>query len=173
MRMMGTFLAVGDSHAIAPPRVLDECMVSADFDGFYRAEYAPMVRLARGLVDTTEAAEEIAQDAFAKVFERWERLDSPGGYLRTAVVNGARSELRKREVRRRVGLDRPLQSPAERDYLVDALDRLPPKRKTALVLRYYAGLSEREIAETMGVRPGTVKSMVSRGLAELREVIER
>lgn len=173
MRMMGTFLAVGNNHAIAPSRVLDECMISAGFDEFYRAEYAPMVRLARGLVDTTECAEEIAQDAFAKVFERWDRLDSPGGYLRTAVVNGARSELRKREVRRRVGLGRPPQPTAERDYLLDALNKLPAKRKTALVLRYYAGLSEREIAETMGVRPGTVKSMVSRGLAELREVIEQ
>ena len=148
-------------------------MAAIDFDAFYRAEYAPMVRLARGLVDTSESAEEIAQDAFAQVFERWDRLDSPGGYLRTAVVNGARSELRKREVRRRVGLDRPLQPAAERDYLVDALDQLPVKRKTALVLRYYAGLSEREIAETMGIRPGTVKSLVSRGLAELREVIEQ
>ena len=170
---MGTFLAVSESHTIVPPRVLDGRVIAAEFDEFYRAEYAPMVRLARGLVDTSECAEEIAQDAFAQVFERWDRLDSPGGYLRTAVVNGARSELRKREVRRRVGLDRPPQPAAERDYLVDALDRLPAKRKTALVLRYYAGLSEREIAETMGVRPGTVKSMVSRGLAELREVIER
>ena len=170
---MGTLLAVGGDHAMSPPRVLDGHVTAAGFDEFYRAEYAAMVRLARGLVDTSECAEEIAQDAFAQVFERWDRLEAPGGYLRTAVVNGARSELRRREVRRRVGLARPPQALPERDYLTDALDRLPPKRKTALVLRYYAGLSEREIAETMGVRPGTVKSLVSRGLAELREVIER
>ena len=132
-----------------------------------------MVRLARGLVDVIESAEEIVQDAFAKVFERWDRLGSPGGYLRTAVVNGARSELRKREVRRRIGLVQPPQTPAEPDYLTDALKSLAPKRRTALVLRFYAGLSEREIAETMGVRPGTVKSLVSRGLTELREVIEQ
>ncbi|MCY4630035.1 MAG: SigE family RNA polymerase sigma factor [bacterium] len=170
---MEALLAISADRAVTPLKVLDDGVTAVDFDDFYRAEYAPMVRLARGLVDTSECAEEIAQDAFAKVFERWHRLDSPGGYLRTAVVNGARSELRKREVRRRVGLNHPPQAPAERDYLVDALDRLPPKRKTALVLRFYAGLSEREVAETMGVRPGTVKSLVSRGLAELREVIER
>ena len=170
---MDVFLAVSGDHAITPSRVLDGRVIAVDFDEFYRAEYAPMVRLARGLVDTSESAEEIAQDAFARVFERWDRIDTPGGYLRTAVVNGARSELRKREVRRRIGLDPPPQVPVERDYLVDALDRLAPKRKTALVLRFYAGLSEREIAETMGVRPGTVKSLVSRGLAELREVIEQ
>ncbi len=170
---MEALLTISADRALVQPNVLDDGVTAVDFDEFYRAEYAPMVRLARGLVDTSECAEEIAQDAFAKVFERWNRLDSPGGYLRTSVVNGARSELRKREVRRRVGLNHPRQVPAERDYLVDALDRLPPKRKTALVLRFYAGLSEREIAETMGVRPGTVKSMVSRGLAELREVIEQ
>ena len=173
MLVMGTVIAVDRNHTTASPKVLDIPVSAADFDVFYRAEYAPMVRLARGLVDTSECAEEIAQEAFAKVFERWDRLDTPGGYLRTAVVNGARSELRKREVRRRVGLDRPQQVSAERDYLSDALDRLPPKRKTALVLRFYAELSEREIAETMGIRPGTVKSLVSRGLAELREVIEK
>ena len=171
--VMEPFLAIGGRRATALPRVLDGRVITAGFDEFYRAEYAPMVRLARGLVDTSECAEEIVQDAFAEVFERWDQLDSPGGYLRTAVVNGTRSELRKREVRRRIGLSRPRQIPAERDYLVDALDRLPPKRKTALVLRYYAGLSEREIAETMGVRPGTVKSLVWRGLAQLRDVIEQ
>ena len=169
---MGVSLAISGEHATAPPRVLDGRVIAVDFDEFYRTEYAPMVRLARGLVDATESAEEIAQDAFARVFERWGRLESPGGYLRTAVINGARSELRRREVRRRIGLGQPRQAPPERDYLLDALDRLAPKRKTALVLRFYAGLSERETAETMGVRPGTVKSLVSRGLAELREVIE-
>ena len=170
---METSLATADRRAMTRSMVFDGVVTAAGFDEFYRAEYAPMVRLARGLVDTSEVAEEIAQEAFAKVFERWDRLDAPGGYLRTAVINGARSELRKREVRRRIGLGRPRQAPAERDYLIDALDGLPPKRRTALVLRYYAGMSEREIAETMGVRPGTVKSLVSRGLAELREVIER
>ena len=133
-----------------------------------------MVRLARGLVDVLEIAEEIVQDAFAKVYERWSRLDQPGGYLRTAVVNGARSELRKREVRRRIGL-RPLliPNPEERDYLLDALDQLSPRQKTALVLRYYADMTEKEIAQSMGVRPGTVKSATSRGLAELRKVVEQ
>ena len=148
--------------------------VATGFDDLYRAEYRPMVRLARGLVDTSERAEEIVQDAFAKVFERWSRLDEPGGYLRTAVVNGARSELRKREVRRRVGLTRRASPPLiEQDYLIDALEALPPNQKTALVLRFYGDMSEKEIAEAMGVRPGTVKSATSRGLAALRKAIER
>ena len=144
------------------------------FSDFYSAQYEPMVRLARGLVDTSERAEEIVQDAFVRVYERRDRLDEPVRYLRTAVVDGARSELRRREVRRRIGLRQRVASPpAERDYLIDALDSLVPKRRTALVLRFYAQLSDREIAEVMGVRPGTVKSLVSRGLADLRGVIKR
>ena len=142
------------------------------FYDFYGVSYAPMVRLARGLVDTSECAEEVVQDAFIKAYERWDSLTEPAGYLRVAVINGARSELRKREVRRRVGLRRS-DPPDERDYLVDALGGLLPRRRTALVLRFYAQMSEREIAEAMGVRPGTVKSLVSRGLADLRRVIEQ
>ena len=152
----------------------DEVIALASFDDLYRDEYEPMVRLARGLVDAPEIAEEIVQDAFARVYERWSRLDHPGGYLRTAVVNGARSELRKREVRRRIGL-RPFipPQPEDRDYLLDALHQLSPRQKTALVLRFYADMTEREIAQAMGVRPGTVKSATSRGLAELRKVVEQ
>ena len=170
---MGTLSAAECDRTVAPAEVLDGRVIADDFGEFYRAEYLPMVRLAFGLVDTPEAAEEITQDAFAKVFERWDRLRNPGGYLRTAVVNGARSELRKREVRRRILPGRPRQGPAEQDYLLDALEQLPTRRKTALVLRYYGDLSEREIAETMGIRPGTVKSLLSSGLAQLREVIDR
>ncbi|WP_419928648.1 SigE family RNA polymerase sigma factor [Candidatus Poriferisocius sp.] len=146
----------------------------ASFDDLYRDEYGPMVRLARGLVDTQEIAEEIVQDAFARVYERWNRLDNPGGYLRTAVVNGARSELRKREVRRRIGI-RPFipPQPEDRDYLLDALDQLSPRQKTILVLKFYADMTEKEIAQAMGIRPGTVKSATSRGLAELRKVVEQ
>ena len=158
---------------MTPANVLNDRVTANAFEEFYQAEYLPMVRLAFGLLDTPESAEEITQDAFAKVFEHWDRLDNPGGYLRTAVVNGARSELRRREVRRRIRPGRPRQIPAEQDYLLDALERLPTRRKTALVLRYYGALSEREIAETMGIRPGTVKSLLSGGLAQLREVIDR
>lgn len=170
---MGTIPRAMCDGAIAPAEVLDDHVTADSFEKFYRAKYLSMVRLAFGLVDTAEAAEEITQDAFAEVLERWNRLANPGGYLRTAVVNGARSELRKREVRRRIRPGRPRQVAAEQEYLLDALERLPTRRKTALVLRYYADLSEREIAETMGIRPGTVKSLLSSGIAQLREVIDR
>ncbi len=148
--------------------------VVGKFDDLYRTEYVPMVKLARGLVDSSERAEEIVQDAFAKVFERWNRLNEPGGYLRVSVINGARSELRKREVGRRLGLTRRAEPVAEeRDYLIDALDQLPAKQKTVLVLRFFADMSEKEIADTLSIRPGTVKSTTSRGLARLRKALEQ
>jgi len=108
------------------------------FEQLYADEYEPMLRIAYLLVDSNEAAEEAVHDAFAKVYERWDRLANPGGYLRTCVVN------RCRDVQRRA----------------------------AIVLRFYDGLSEARIAEVLGVRPGTVKSLLSRGLAQLREAIE-
>ena len=157
-----------------PAGVQPRAATPAGFYDFYSLQFAPMIRLAVGLVDTPECAEEIVQDAFVRVFERWERVEEPLAYLRTAVINGARSELRKREVRRRFGRQQPsARAATEGDYLTDALDGLPSKRRTALVLRFYAQMSEREIAEAMGVRPGTVKSLVSRGLTDLRRVIKR
>lgn len=171
---MASGVSEGEQPISQIPAQAGEVLELASFDDLYRAEYEPMVRLARGLVDLPETAEEIVQEAFAKVFDRWGRLNQPGAYLRTTVVNGARSELRKREVRRRIGL-RPLliPNPGERDYLLDALNQLSPRQKSALVLRFYADMTEKEIAQAMGVRPGTVKSATSRGLAELRKVIEQ
>ena len=146
-----------------PTKVQPRVATQAGFYDFYGVQFTPMIRLARGLVDTSERAEEIVQDAFVRAFERWDRVDEPLAYVRTAVINGARSELRKREARRRFGRQQPLASAAtEGDYLVDALDKLAPKRKTALVLRFYAQMSEREIAEAIDVRPGLDRVGVSR-----------
>ena len=171
---MATGVSGGNQPTWQEPATTGEVHRLASFDDLYRDEYGPMVRLAHGLVDTQEIAEEIVQDAFAKAYERWNRLDNPGGYLRTAVVNGARSELRKREVGRRIGVRTFIPpQPENRDYLLDALEQLSPRQKTVLVLKFYADMTEKEIAQAMGVRPGTVKSATSRGLAELRKVVEQ
>ena len=143
------------------------------FEALYGEEYEPMLRIAFLLVDSTDLAEEVVHDAFAKVFERWSKVTNPGAYLRTCVVNRCRDLQRRRRTERRTPLP-----PDERstelgaDELADALATLPIKRRAAIVLRYYDGLSEARIAEVLGVKPGTVKSLLSRGLAELREVIE-
>ena len=155
------------ADAVSPPG-------SETLEELWRREYPPMVRLARALVDSPDRAEEIVQDAFAHTLRRWSSLERPGAYLRTSVVNGARSELRKREVRRRVLPGRsPATTPAADEYLADALAGLSPKRRIVLVLRYYADTPDDEIAELLGVRPATVRSLAARGLSDLREVIER
>ena len=89
-------------------------------------------------------------------------------------MNRSNDVLRRRRIERRfLLLRRDESSELQADELGDALAALPPKRRAAVVLKYYAGLKEQEIADALGVRPGTVKSMVHRALAELREVIER
>ena len=149
-----------------------ERLPATTFEDLYVAEYGAMVRLAFLLVGAG-AAEEVVQDAFARVYERWATLDRPGAYLRTCVVNGCRQLARRRHLQRRHPQPVPAAAELGADHLLEALDRLPPSRRAAIVLRYYGDLSEAEIAATLGVRPGTVKSMVHPGLRQLREVIER
>jgi RNA polymerase sigma-70 factor (sigma-E family) len=146
----------------------------AGFDALYLREYAPMIRVAFLLLDSQALAEEAVHDAFAKVYERWRKVDDHGAYLRACVVN------RCRDLQRRRRLERERHPEPGRTYdelgareLLDALAALPVKQRAALVLRFYEGRSEAEVAEALGVAPGTVKSMVSRALAQLREVVER
>jgi RNA polymerase sigma-70 factor (sigma-E family) len=148
---------------------------STTFDDVFHREYVPMVRLATLLLGNEDEAEEAVQDALAVVHERWGSLTRPGGYLRQCVVNRCSDILRHREVVRRLrrrAVDQVEPAQLGADHLVDALATLPAKRRAAVVLRYYEGCSEAEIAEVLGVRPGTVKSMLHRALAQLREVVE-
>jgi RNA polymerase sigma-70 factor (sigma-E family) len=144
------------------------------FEDLFRSRYEPMVRVAFLLVGSRAEAEDVVQDAFARIELRWARLDNPEGYLRRCVVNRSRDMLRRRRVEQRFRLlhRQDNASELEADELGDALATLAPRRRAAVVLRYYAGLREREIAEILRVRPGTVKSMLHRALAQLREVIE-
>lgn len=142
--------------------------VGAEFDDLYRAEHEPMVRLAFLLCGDRETALEVVHDAFVVTCERWSRLDRPGAYLRTTVVNRCRDLGRRRRFRSDAPVPDRADSAGGDDYLADAIAALPPKRRAAVVLRYYLDLSEAEIAATLGVRPGTVKSLLSRGLDQLR-----
>lgn len=143
------------------------------FDELFGREYRPMVRLATLLLGNEAEAEEVVQEAFARVEVRWSQLGKPGGYLRRCVVNRATDVLRRRRLEQRFGLLRhETTQELGADELIDAVAALAPKPRAAIVLRYYVGLKEREIADALGVRPGTVKSMLHRALARLREEIE-
>jgi RNA polymerase sigma factor (sigma-70 family) len=148
---------------------------SDSVDALFAAEYDAMLRLAYVLTRDQHEAEEIVQDAFVEVTDRWSGILNPGGYLRTAVVNGVRQRGRRDANRRRIlETNARAIAPAEHhvdgyDEIVDVLSTLPDNQRIALVLAYYAGMGANEIAATLGCRPGTAKSHVHRGLRRLRK----
>ncbi|MGZ4213875.1 MAG: RNA polymerase sigma factor [Actinomycetota bacterium] len=140
------------------------------------------VRLAYLLTGDRGLAEDLVQDAFVKLAGRLVHLRDPsafGAYLRTTVVNLSRSHFRRRTVER-AHLERarsraereqapfPDRSPEDREELWEALGRLSSRQRAAVVLRFYEDLSEAQVADILRCRPGTVKSLVSRGLEALR-----
>lgn len=159
---------------VAADAALEPIALETDgFDAFYAREYASMLRTAIGLVDRRDRAEELVQDAFERTLLRWSRLDNPAAFARTVLVNGARSELRRRAVARRWMAPKAAvdEVPEPNDQLLAALATLTPKRRVAIVLRIVEDRSEAETARLMQCRVGTVKSLVSRGLADLRKAL--
>ena len=144
-----------------------------DLEATYRDSWVALTRLAYLLCGDRAAAEEIVQDAFIAASRRWHDIANPGGYLRTAVVNGVRDRGRRNEVAERL---RP--PPAEPtidhpDELWDALGRLDQRRRSAVVLRFYLDLTDGEIAEALGCRPATVRTLIHRALRDLRREMPR
>jgi RNA polymerase sigma factor (sigma-70 family) len=123
----------------------------------------------------------VVQDAYCGLYRRWHHLKDRGRalpYLRSAVLNGCRSQLRARSRERRPPVDAAALAgtpPAEEGILLaeehrevlTGLRGLPPRQREALVLRFYLGLAEPDIAAAMGISAGTVKSTTSRALAAL------
>ncbi len=151
----------------------------------YSLHYRALVRLAALLVRDVPTAEEVVQDAFTAMRDGWDRLGNAEkalAYLRQAVVNRARSVLRHRAVVDKNLQKAPPDMPSaedqvlallERSAIVAALRQLPDRQREAIVLRYYADLSEAEIAATMGISRGAVKSHTARGMAALRAAVEQ
>ena len=144
----------------------------ASFEAFCRDAYEPMVRLAFLLTGSTETAEDIVQDSLARTFPRWEKVNEPASYVRRAVVNACNSHHRRRFRERAHPPREPEPARMEADELFDVLAALPPRMRSAIVLRFYQDLPEPEIAEILGCAPPTVRSLIHRGLARLRTVIE-
>jgi RNA polymerase sigma factor (sigma-70 family) len=154
------------------PRVIDPLIdpvaVHEPFEVVYQREFPAMVRLATALVDATDQAEEVVQEAFAQLYLRYRSVANPGAYARMCVLNGCRKVLRRRRLIRRQT------APAEEygslgfNHVLDAVRALPARQRNAVVLRYELQLSDQEIADTLGVPVGTVKSTLHRALARLR-----
>lgn len=145
----------------------------------YVSHAAEAIRLAYVLTGDRQLAEDLVQDAFVKLAGRLAHLRDPGAfdsYLRRTVVNLTNSYFRRKRLERaylrRTAAERPVSAEAHdadsRDELWRGLQRLPARQRTAIVLRIYEDLPEQRVAEILRCRPGTVRSLVSRGLAELR-----
>jgi RNA polymerase sigma-70 factor (sigma-E family) len=151
----------------------------------YQRHADAAVRLAYLLTGDRATAEDLVQDAFVRLAGRLVHLRDPGAfdaYLRRTVVNLSNSHFRRKRVER-MYLERaraavepdtarwPARSVEDREELWEALGRLPQRQRAAIVLRFYEDLSEAQVAEILKCRPGTVKSLVSRGLETLRKQI--
>jgi RNA polymerase sigma-70 factor (sigma-E family) len=149
----------------------------------HRDHYRSLVRLAALLLDDVGTSEEVVQDAFVKMQLGWGRLADPErapAYLRSAVLNGARSRMRHRQVQARHLQVAPPFAPSaeagalagdEHDRVIAALRHLPARQREAVVLRYCLDLSEAEMATAMAISAGSVKTHLHRALATLHETL--
>ncbi len=177
----------GDLGWTGAPATADVANADLDLAALFRQHHGDLVRLATLLLHDRVSAEDVVQDVFAGIHAR------PGGvpgagtalpYLRAAVINRCRSAQRRLAVARRVGgqhdravgpsvvsAETDVIRAEERRQVLVALAALPVRRREVLVLRYYLGLSEAEIAVTLGISQGTVKSTAARGIAALAKAL--
>jgi RNA polymerase sigma-70 factor (sigma-E family) len=157
---------------------------AAAVEALYQGHAVSLIRLAYLMLGDRAAAEDAVQDAFCGLYRHWDRLADPAralGYVRTAVLNGSRSALRRRAAGRRLAVthqppaasaEAAVLSREEREEVMAAVRALPDRQREALVLRFYLDLPEREIARIMGLRPGSVRSATHRALRALGESLE-
>jgi RNA polymerase sigma-70 factor (sigma-E family) len=155
---------------------------SSAMDELYTRHIARAVRLAYLMTGERDVSEDIAQDAFIRVFGRWRHLrrkESFEAYLHRAVINGARSHRRRRGVEdrflaREAGFRAPAAPEPEGPLdgrLREVLLSLPLRQRAAVILRYQEDLSEDQVAALLGCSRGNVKALASKGMARLREVL--
>ena len=151
----------------------------AAFSELYAAAWPRLIRTTYAVTGDLASAEDALQTAFAAAYKSWRRVstaDDPFAYVRRIAVNSAISHHRRAHVKRERPTDQLPDAPApcwvgnafDRGEMWAAVQQLAPRQRAVVVLRYYEGLSEREIADALGCRPGTVKSQASAALAHLR-----
>ena len=164
-----------------------DAQLDEEFRDFMHGRWPAMVRLAYALTGDQGHAEDVAQAAFARAYASWpkvRRTDNPEAYVRRIVINENRNRFRRQRVAERL-TDAPPESAGsyttsadttrqydERSVLIAALQRLGPRQRAVVVLRYWLGLTEAEAAAELNCSVGTVKSQASRALATLRENAE-
>lgn len=174
---LGSVAGVAEA-CLAPGPAVNEG-VCVEFEEFVRARSAALVQFGHVLTGERHAGEELAQAALVKTYPKWSRIEGDGeAYVRRVMVN-TRVSWWRRHWRESPTARMPEAPVPDRTGDVDleqllwaALARVPARRRAALVLRFYDDLSMTQIAEVMGCRTGTAKSLVSRGLSTLRQAPE-
>lgn len=139
----------------------------------YAEHHSALVRLGYLMSGSQAIAEDVVHDAFEKLAPRLDRIDNPAAYLRTSVVNGCRSKHRREATARSHYAELVTSDVShETPILMDAVAKLPDRQRAAIVLRFYEDRDDAEIAEILGCRRATVRSLVHRALAALRQEID-
>jgi RNA polymerase sigma-70 factor (sigma-E family) len=165
----------------------EEARADLAVTALYQAHALGLIRLAHVMLGDRSAAEDVVQEAFCGLYQRWDQLadrDKALPYVRSAVLNGSRSVLRRQGTRSRPNLLAPPGAPAEaasaeaavlsgeeRRDVMRALRQLPDRQREVLVLRFYLDLSEAEIARDMQISQSTVRSTAHRGLTALGRLL--
>jgi RNA polymerase sigma factor (sigma-70 family) len=174
MEAMGEAASAVDASPQSPPAE------PPGFEAFFEAEYPRLARAMYLVTGNAQEAEELAQESFLAVWERWDRvhdMDDPTGYLFRTAMNRFRSRLRRatRAARRVVGGAEGRDGFAdadERDAVARALAALTPRQRAAVVLTELLGYGADEAGRILGVQPPTVRSLASQGRAAMRTLLE-
>ncbi|HEY7658961.1 MAG TPA: SigE family RNA polymerase sigma factor [Actinomycetota bacterium] len=169
-----------ETTPLSVPRDLETIATSADFEAFFHAQRPRLLGSMILITGSSFEAEDLVQEAFFKVWERWDRvgaMDDPTGYLFRTALNAHRSAYRRavRATRRALApppaID-PFDAVAERDEILRALGAMTPRQRAAVVLTELHGYGVDEAARALRIRPGTVRVLVSKGRASLRSRTE-
>jgi RNA polymerase sigma-70 factor (sigma-E family) len=149
--------------------------VDDDLREFVRARHSALLRRGYLLTGNREAAADLVQDALVRCCVAWRRRppDNPEAYVLKVMVNRQISRWQRRRTVELPMADLPDQPgpAAERDEMWAVLQQVAPRQRAVLVLRYYEGMSEGEIADVLGISVGTVRSQTAKGLARLRTAL--
>ena len=146
------------------------------FEDVFRQSRTDMLRTAYLIVGSHAVAEEVVQEAFARMYRHFAAIDNPGGYLRTSVVRLCVQSRRRAAMeaeRLALSFEPPATQEPEIDEMWARLAHLRPERRAVLVLRFYNDMTPSEIADTLGWRGATVRTRLHRGLADLRRELHR
>ena len=164
---------------MGPLLVEDAVEASLTFERFFDDSHVRLFRALYLVTGRTSDAEDLVQESFVKVWERWDRvrsMESPEGYLFRVAMNAARSRRRRVLRAARIVGGRPERDPFDevdqRDAVVRALRDLPPRQRAALALTDLLGYGTEEAADILGVKPTTVRSLASLGRSALRTAME-